>query len=209
MNKSFDKILSFEVDDASVDYGFVFGDSQKILFIKAGAHGSMNGYHDKYLSIALNAREKYGITVVCGSNPECGINQATHAMQVLETVIENFDQAEIYFMGFSKGASQGCMDWTKITQVKRLLLINPPLMINTPKLCAATKRFAGEKMTFVFGSEDPSIGTVDLFKLYERENVKVEVVPGQDHFFSKNGFNLFELAERELFYDHRCQKESG
>lgn len=58
MNKSFDKILSFEVDDASVDYGFVFGDSQKIFFIKAGAHGSMNGYHDKYLSIALNAREK-------------------------------------------------------------------------------------------------------------------------------------------------------
>lgn len=202
MNESFDKILSFEVGCANIDYGFAFGNTQKILFIKAGAQGSMYGYRDKYLNIALNAKAKYGVTVVCSSNPQCDINQSIHATQVLETVIENFKQAEIYFMGFSKGASQGCIEWTTFPQVKRLLLINPPLMINTPRLSVATKKFAGEKLTFVFGGEDPSIGMVGLFKLYERENVKVEVIPGQDHLFSKNDFNLFELAEQKLFYDY-------
>lgn len=46
-----DKILSFEVGCANIDYGFAFGNTQKILFIKAGAQGSMYGYRDKYLNI--------------------------------------------------------------------------------------------------------------------------------------------------------------
>ena len=56
-------------------------------------------------------------------------------------------------------------------------------------------------MTFVFGSEAPSIKESELLKLHERDNIKVITVPGQDHYFSKDGFNLMTLVEEYLLFD--------
>ena len=74
-------------------------------------------------------------------------------------------------------------------------------MINLPRICRVAKDFTGEKMTFIFGSEDPSIRESELLKLYERDNMKVVTIPGQDHYFSKDGFNLMTLVEEYLLFE--------
>ena len=74
-------------------------------------------------------------------------------------------------------------------------------MINLPRICRTAKNFSGEMKTFVFGSKDPSIRESELLKLHERDNMKVVTIPGQDHYFSKDGFNLITLVEEYLMFD--------
>lgn len=50
-NLKYDKILGITVGDEKIKYGILYG-NEKIVFIKAGADGSIRGYQDKYLKIA-------------------------------------------------------------------------------------------------------------------------------------------------------------
>jgi hypothetical protein len=34
--------------------------------------------------------------------------------------------------------------------------------------------------------------------LHERENIRVAIIPEQDHYFSKDGFNLLELIKATI-----------
>ena len=174
------------------------------LLIKGGQGGSACGYQNKYLNLANEIRDKYGITIVsCATRDEP--NSSNQANQIAEDVdfVNNCCKLhpKILFLGMSKGASLGCIESSKIPQISRHFLINPPLMINLPRICHAAKNFSGEMMTFVFGSEDPSIKESELLKLYERDNMKVFTVPGQDHYFSKDGFSLMTFVEEYLLFD--------
>lgn len=174
------------------------------LLIKGGQGGSACGYQNKYLNLANEIRSKYGITVV-----SCAIRDKPKSDNQVNQIAEDVDlvnsccksHPKIFFMGMSKGASLGCIEGSKIPQIIRLLLINPPLMINLPRICRSAKNFSGEMMTFVFGSEDPSIKESGLLKLHERDNMKVVTIPGQDHYFSKDGFNLMVLVEEHLLFN--------
>ena len=171
------------------------------LLIKVGQGGSACGYQNKYLNLANEIRDKYGITVVSSptrdeQNPGNVTNQIAEDVETLNDCCKS--HPSILFMGMSKGASLGCIYGTKIPQISRFLLINPPLMINLPRICHAVKNFNGEMMTFVFGSEDPSIRESGLLKAYERENLKVVIAPGQDHYLSRDNFDLTKLVETEL-----------
>lgn len=174
------------------------------LLIKGGQGGSAYGYKNKYLNLASEICDKYGITVVsCATsdepNPDNRTNQITEDIALLNETCKS--HPKILFMGMSKGASLGCIEGSKIPQISRLLLINPPLMINLPRICHSAKNFNGEMMTFVFGSEDPSVKESRLLKLHERDNMKVITIPEQDHYFSKDGFNLMTLVEEYLLFD--------
>ena len=174
------------------------------MLIKGGLGGSACGYQNKYLNLANDIRDKYGITVVsCATRDEP--NSSNQANQIAEDVnLVNScckSHPKILFMGMSKGASLGCIEGSKIPQISRFLLINPPLMINLPRICHSAKNFNGEMMTFVFGSEDPSIKESGLLKLHERDNMRVVTIPEQDHYFSKDGFCLKTLVEEYLLFD--------
>ena len=174
------------------------------LLIKGGLGGSACGYQNKYLNLANEIRDKYGITIVsCVTIDEQGPDKKTNQIAGDIALVNEYGKSrpKILFMGMSKGASLGCIEGSKIPQISRLLLINPPLMINLPRICRAAKNFSGEMMTFVFGSEDPSIRESALLKLHERDNMKAVTVPGQDHYFSKDGFNLRTLVEEYLMFD--------
>ena len=174
------------------------------MLIKGGQGGSACGYRNKYLNLANEIRDKYGITVVsCATRDEPNsVNQANQIAEDVDLVNSCCkSHPKILFMGMSKGASLGCIEGSKIPQISRLLLINPPLMINLPRICRAAKNFSGEMMSFVFGSEDPSIRESELLKLHERDNMKVVTVLGQDHYFSKDGFNLMMFVEEYLMFD--------
>ena len=199
MNFDLTKTRLSDCDDSEIDYGFVFsGDRQKIFLIKAGQDGSIYGYQNKYLKLAYELRDLYGFSVVCASTPSADIDQMVQFTEIVQSEFEITDTTKIYFMGMSKGASIGCLEHASFPQISRFLLINPPLMINTTKICRCSQNFAGEMMTFVFGSLDPSAHLAGLLKLHERENVRVAIIPGQDHYFSKDGFNLLELIKSTI-----------
>ncbi|SHM09963.1 hypothetical protein [Fibrobacter sp. UWB7] len=192
---TFDLIKTYQCG-CEIDYGFVFGrDHQKIFLIKAGQNGSIYGYQNKYLKLAYELRDLYGFSVVCASTPSADIDQMAQFTEIVQSEFEITDTTKIYFMGMSKGASIGCLEHASFPQISRFLLINPPLIINTIKLCRCAQKFTGEMMTFVFGSLDPSAHLTDLLKLHERENVRVAIIPGQDHQFSKDGFELLDLVK--------------
>ena len=193
---TFDLVKFRECTDCCIEYGFIFGgDRQKIFLIKAGQDGSIYGYQNKYLKLAYELRDLYGFSVVCASTPSTEIDQMAQFAEMVQSEFKISEATKIYFMGMSKGASIGCLGHASFPQISRFLLINPPLMINTTKICRCSQNFAGEMMTFVFGSLDPSAHLTGLLKLHERENVRVAIIPGQDHYFSKDGFNLLELIK--------------
>lgn len=195
----FDLIKPFGNGENHVDYGFVFGgDRQKILLIKAGQGGSIYGYRNKYLKLACEMRELCGFSVVCASTPSSDISQMAQFAEVVKSEFEIGGHTQIYFMGMSMGASIGCIGRSLFPEISRFLLVNPPLMINTTRICRSAKAFDGDMMTFDFGSLDPSAHLAGLLKLHERENVRVAIIPGQDHHFSKNNFNLLELIKSTI-----------
>lgn len=193
---TFDLVKSSERTNSRIDYGFIFGrDRQKIFLIKTGQDGTINGYQNKYLKLACELRDKYGFSVVCASTPSSDIDQMAQFAEVVKSEFEIGEQTKIYFMGMSMGASIGCIGRALFPEISRFLLVNPPLMINTIRICHSAKAFDGDMMTFVFGSLDPSAHLAGLLKLHEREKMHVVIVPGQDHHFSRNEFRLIELMK--------------
>ena len=194
----FDKFITCN-QECCPEYGIVSGNGNKnVLLVKAGQGGSARGYKDKYLKLAHEIRNAYGMSVVCSSTPDTEINQMEHAMQALTKEGLLTADTRIYFVGFSKGASIGCLQGAAFPQIVRYLLVNPPMMINLPKICRIAKNYSGERMTFVFGSEDPSANSAGLLHLHERENMTVRILPGQDHYLSRDNFDLTDLVAKEL-----------
>lgn len=65
---NFDRILSKTVDYEKIKYGILFG-NEKIVFIKVGAFGKIDGHKDKYIRMAHRIHDRIGATVICSSNP--------------------------------------------------------------------------------------------------------------------------------------------
>ena len=200
---NFDHTLQSRFPDGSViDYGVVNGNST-ILLIKAGNGGSHRGYEDKYLHLADRIHHEYGFTVICVSNPINGDKTLNDAMRVIrEYAAEHrLGDYRIYYAGFSDGALIGARYGADYPEIKRMLLVNGPLMINWHQTKEGILRFNGELATFVYGSLDPSYRYIEIIRMLEKENPRIllETVEGQDHYFSKSGYDLAELATKYLF----------
>lgn len=198
--RDYDKVVNSKLEDiAIIDYGIIIG-NETIVFIKAGQDGSMYGYQNKYLKIADNINKKYGYTVICSSNPFDGTNPLDNAMKVIEDYCEkqNIVDYKIYYMGHSNGALIGAWFGTKYPKIKRMLLVNGPLMFNWHKTKEGIQRFSGEKMVLVYGSLDQSFQYAGLIEPLTNERVKLEIIEGQDHHFSKDIFDFKTLPEKYL-----------
>ena len=57
------------IGKTEVEYEIFFG-SEKIVFIKTGAGGSVRGRNNKYMQMAQKIYERTGATVICSSNPD-------------------------------------------------------------------------------------------------------------------------------------------
>ncbi len=187
-------ILKFD-EEIGDKFGIIKG-NEKIFFIKTGANGSIYGFQNKYIKIAKTINYKYGLTVIVSAN-----NEAVKTLENDFNVLSNYinENSEIYFMGHSNGAILGIQTEYKNEQIKRMLLINCPLMINLHKTKEGIKEYHGD-LTFVYGSKDPSASYIPLIQTFKR--IKVEVARGQDHNFSK-GSEFLNLPEKYLFYDFK------
>lgn len=195
----FDKEIHSKFEDiAIIDYGIVEGNNI-IVFIKAGQNGSLYGYQNKYIKMAKRLNKKYGCSVICSSNPFDGNNPLDNAMEVIEDYAKRFDDFKIYYLGYSNGALIGAWFGIKYLKIKRMALVNGPLMYNLYKTKEGALSFKGESINFIYGEYDQSIGYVELLKSIENDKIKVFIEEGQDHHFSKSEEDFQKIPEKYLF----------
>ena len=195
----FDKEIHSKFEDiAIIDYGIVEGNNI-IVFIKAGQDGSLYGYQNKYIKMARRLNKKYGCSVICSSNPFDGNNPLDNAMEIIEDYAKIFDNYKIYYLGYSNGALIGAWFGVKYPKIKRMALVNGPLMYNFHKTKEGALSFNGDMISFIYGEYDQSIGYIDLLKNMENDKIKVFVEKGQDHHFSKSEESFQEIPEKYLF----------
>ena len=194
----FDKEIHSNFNDEIIDYGIVEGNNI-IVFIKAGQDGSLYGYQNKYIKMARRLNKKYGCSVICSSNPFDGNNPLANAMEIIEDYAKIFDNYKIYYVGYSNGALIGAWFGVKYPKIKRMALVNGPLMYNFHKTKEGALSFNGDMISFIYGEYDQSIGYIDLLKNMENDKIKVFVEKGQDHHFSKSEESFQEIPEKYLF----------
>lgn len=201
LDLKFDKEIQSRFKDiAIIDYGIVEGNNI-VVFIKAGQNGSLYGYQNKYIKMARRLKEKYGCSVICSSNPFDGNNPLDNAMEVIEDYAKKFEEYKIYYLGYSNGALIGAWFGTKYPKIKRMALVNGPLMFNYHKTKEGALNFKGESMYFIYGDHDQSIGYTDLLKGIENDRIKLFIENGQDHHFSKSDEEFQKIPDKYLFYD--------
>lgn len=195
----FDKEIHSKFEDiAIIDYGIIEGNNI-IVFIKAGQNGSLYGYQNKYINMAKRLNQKYGCSVICSSNPFDGNNPLDNAMTIIENYAKRFDDYKIYYLGYSNGALIGAWFGIKYPKIKRMVLVNGPLMYNLHKTKEGALSFKGESINFIYGEYDQSIGYVELLKSIENDKIKVFIEEGQDHHFSKSEEDFQKIPEKYLF----------
>ena len=200
MNKlKFDEEIHSKFEDiAIIDYGIVEGNNT-IVFIKAGQNGALYGYQNKYIKMAKRLNNKYGCSVICSSNPFDGNNPLDNAMKVIEDYTKRFDDYKIYYLGYSNGALIGAWFGIKYPKIKRMALVNGPLMYNLHKTKEGALSFKGESINFIYGEHDQSTPYIELLKSIENDKIKVFVEEGQDHHFSKSEEDFQKIPEKYLF----------
>lgn len=195
----FDKEIHSKFEDiAIIDYGIVEGNNI-IVFIKTGQNGSLYGYQNKYIKMAKRLNQKYGCSVICSSNPFDGNNPLDNAMVIIEDYAKRFDDYKIYYLGYSNGALIGAWFGVKYPKIKRMALVNGPLMYNLHKTKEGALSFKGESINFIYGEHDQSIGYIELLKSIENDKIKVFIEEGQDHHFSKSEEDFQQIPEKYLF----------
>lgn len=179
----FDRLARKTVDGETITYGILHG-NERIVFIKSGAGGSVNGYRDKYLRMARRVRERLGATVICASNPlieeghvaadRAAIEQTASALQLGGYTVD--------LVGISDGAYHILLLAKTLPQAKRLLGINPSLidladfkerLLDLPQL----------RKTLVFGTEDEDYAFVASLQPLTGERLSLLTVEGADHQF--------------------------
>ena len=196
MNKDdFDEVIQLPFEKEMIEYGIIKGNNT-VFFTKAGANGSMRGYQDKYLKMGLNFHQKYGFTVVCSSNPFAYEESIGQAIEVIEKYVNS--PYQVYYLGHSNGAVMGARYAWKYPQIKRLVLVNGPIMINWHQTKAGISKFQGEKIAFVYGSEDFSTKFVELFDLVKNPSKSVHIIEGADHHFVGMLDEFIDLPEQYL-----------
>lgn len=201
MNKlKFDKIVKSNLEDITViEYGIIEGNNT-IVFIKSGQNGSIYGYNNKYIKMAKRLNKKYKCTVICSSNPFDGNNPLDNAFTVIEKYTSKFEDYKVYYLGFSNGALIGAYFGINYPKIKRMLLVNMPLIYDINLIKNNLNNFNNEKVTIVYGSLDYSINLLENINDIKSNRLDIKVILNEDHYFSKDEEDFYSLPEKYLFY---------
>ena len=196
----FDKIVKSNLEDiTTIEYGIIEGNNT-IVFIKSGQNGSIYGYNNKYIKMAKRLNKKYKCTVICSSNPFDGNNPLDNAFTVIEKYKSKFEDYKVYYLGFSNGALIGAYFGINYPKIKRMLLVNMPLIYNINLIKNNLNNFNNEKVTIVYGSLDYSINLLENIKDIKSNRLDIKVILNEDHYFSKDEEDFYSLPEKYLFY---------
>lgn len=192
----FDIIESINYIDVIINYGIIDG-NEIIVFIKVGKDGTIYGYNNKYLSLASYINTKYGYTVICSSNN--GKSILNNEMDMIKNYCQNkFINYQIYYIGISNGASLGMLYGYNYEQIKKMLLINGPLMINFDKIINGLLKYKGDKIYLIYGEKDPSSKYVNLLKELKNNKINVLTISNEGHNLNFNDERLIQILEKFL-----------
>ena len=156
-------------------FGYVKG-TKGLLIIKAGSGGSINGYKNKYLTIAERVREKYGFAVMVSANPtDIGPEENMQAtMSMAEEHVESFQgKIPVYYFGISKGAHYAATFAYQYPWVTRWLAVNMPIIVNWHKIKRGLEQLVlSQSMTIVFGDQDPCYPYAGMLDTVKKENIR-------------------------------------
>ena len=178
MKKDFDRTVFDK------KYGIVFG-GNVLVYIKTGNGGNIYGYENKYLKIANKIYDELGYAVLVASNP---VEEKCNLQREIGNVFDAFGIyntfADIIYIGFSDGANIGAQQGYLIPEIKRMLLINGPLMINFHKTKRGILAFKNEKIEMIYGEQDRSYNYVGLLNFIDSKLLEVNTLEGIDHNFT-------------------------
>ena len=180
----FDTTLTIEKDGASVDYGVVFG-NENIVFIKGGAGSSCRGYEDKYLRMAHRLFERGGYTVITASNPGPKVDTYSIDKLLLDNYISQNElkSYSLSLFGSSNGAYQNIFLASTLENVKKIVCVNMPLMLNFQKATARLATLDNVKKLFIYGSLDPSVKFIPHLSAKKIDALSVSIIENADHNF--------------------------
>ena len=182
----YEKILEKSVEFEKIEYGILFG-NEKIVFIKVGAGGNIQGYQDKYLKMAHRVHERIGATVVCASNPY--ISESAHIKRdkaLIKKVITDrgLDNYELYFVGTSDGGEHSLKLSEQFQKTVTFLGLNSSWS-NIEVFIERIKSLPHVKKIFVYGAMDDDFDDiVPRLKALECDNLEVVILDGVDHYFT-------------------------
>lgn len=202
----FDIKVSAFCNSVQIDYGIINGkfnieSSHIVVYIKAGLTGSIYGYENKYLKMAKNLNEKFGVSVFVASNPEGTGNSIGHGLQIIKNYCKErqVKQFNVYFVGVSNGGVQGLFAFEKNPLIQKALLIGAPLNHKPDLIKKALINFNGEKLHLICGDKDPGFGLFKLYSELENEKIIFTAFLNVDHVFSGNTELFIKLPEKYLF----------
>ena len=187
--KDFTNIFALE----QTSIGYIPGSNQ-VLLIKTGQGGSIYGYENKYLDLALEVNEKYGFSVFVSATIVDTKESFARDIRVVEEALGTSD-IEIYYLGVSKGGLIGIWYGADEPRMAKMVSVNAPLMINFHgKTLPGIKKLGREKLTMIYGSLDPSYKYIPF--VYKHTNV--QIIEGADHNLIGASITLFEILNNAL-----------
>ncbi len=172
-----------------------------IILNYPGFNGDINGYNNKYLTLAKSLQEKVGAVIQMGNqyNDELDYTESVQddVRAVIEYAIEHASEIcksenpQIYLMGFSAGASAIAAVCHEYPEVKKILLMAPSGDAGQESVEKGLSEFSGE-VFIVIGANDEVVG-VEAGKIFanlvKKTSAQLTVVPNCDHQFrgTENG----------------------
>ncbi|MBQ3084404.1 MAG: alpha/beta hydrolase [Clostridia bacterium] len=184
MNQSgFDRLARKTVGGETITYGILRG-NERIVFIKSGAGGNINGYRDKYLRMARRARERLGATVICASNPFIGSGHVAADRAAIEQIAAALQLGSytVDLVGTSDGAYHALLLAKELPQAAGLLAINPSL-IDLADLRERLLALPQLDKTLVYGTKDEDYASLSQLSSLANERLTFVAAEGADHRF--------------------------
>ncbi|MBE6642424.1 MAG: hypothetical protein E7615_02080 [Ruminococcaceae bacterium] len=171
------------VDGEKIEYEIVFG-NDNIVFIKAGAGGSVRGYENKYLKMARHIHDRIGATVICASNPDV-LHEELDEQEIRWVVSERgFETFNLFLWGTSDGAYQNLSLAKRFPETAKWIGVNSSF-IAFDDFEEKLQDLPSVKKILVYGTEDDEYDIVfPVLMTKEEENLKMLFIEGADHRFS-------------------------
>jgi len=176
--------------------------SGRIIINYPGFAGDIDGYNNKYRTLAEFMAQKIGSVVRMSNQYRVGLDYHATVQEDLRAVIlyalENSmsicgtEDPDIYLMGFSAGASAVSAVAYEFKQVKKILLVSPSLDAGEISMRKGLAEFTGE-VYIVAGENDNFVGSQVaewVFSKIKKASIrKLVMIPDCDHQFrgAKNG----------------------
>ena len=172
--------------------------STTILLLIPGVDGSVDGYKNKYITIAEQVQAKHNVAVVRMENPfVTSVHWESNIRRILEWIEQNKqdicsnDEYSLLVQAHSSGASVLASIAFEYPKISKILLINIAMSLNTDKVLAGLQKYDGD-VTILMGDKDPSIPALEGVRFTENSTLDQKViVDNTDHDFSGDSFKLF------------------